>query len=553
MRLRLMAALLAASASALCADTPRAAETQVADEEGPSRAESVRFLAQASFGPAEGDIARVRALGYAGWIEEQARLPARAWTPRLLALGEPTRNVVVDLFWENAIEGEDALRARVAYALANIVTVSLNGDLFYDHPEMFAQYHDILNEEALGNYGDLIRQVSLSPAMGVYLSHLGNEKADPERGIAPDENYAREVMQLFTIGLEELSLNGRPKGQETYDTEDVTGLAAVFTGLSYDGDRFRWPTDLDDAMRARPMTGFADYHEPGGKRVLGRTIPAGTDAEASVDAALDHLLAHRNLAPFVSKQMIQHLVTSNPAPPYVARVSHAFNRGTYTADGVTFGDGRRGDMTATVAAILLDREARDIRISMRPDYGRVRDPILRFAHLGRAFRDDAGASFSGAPVPTGAMHYANEAKVLGQKALSPPSVFGWYRPGYVSPGGWGAANGKVAPEMQLATASNMTGYISWMAAAIDNNVWGTDFFDMDYEVLHAVEADADALVAALDERLTGGTMSATTRERVAAAVELIEPGALNEWTGVRHRISLAVLMTVTAPDYAVQR
>ena len=556
MRLRLLSASLAATASALAVGggagpLPTALALQA--EEGPSWRDGSRFLMQASFGPTGRDINRVRKLGYAGWIEEQSRKPVRPWTGRVQGLSDPKRPVVIDLFWESAIEGDDGLRARVAYALANIVTVSLNEDLFWDHPEMFTHYYDALRRNALGNYGDLVREVSLSPGMGVYLSHLANQKADPEAGVAPDENYAREVMQLFTIGLEELAIDGSPRGGETYATEDVEGLAAVFTGLAYESEWFGWPSPGNEASFAKPMVGFPEHHEPGEKRFLGATVPAGTDAVASVEAALDHLLDHPNLAPFVSKQMIQHLVTSNPEPAYVARVARAFEAGTYRADGLAFGEGRRGDMLATVAAILLDEEARSRKVAARADFGRVRDPILRFAHLTRAFRDDEGATFAGAPPDTGAMRYAHEAIVLGQRALSPPSVFGWYRPGYVSPGGWTAQAGQVAPEMQLATASNLTGYIGWMATTVESRVWGTDFFDLDYALLERYADDPARLVTAMNNRLTGGTMSEQTKARIEAAVALVPEDSVSDWSGVRHRVSLALLMTVTSPDYVVQR
>ena len=560
--MRLRPALLAAAAAfasggliegGLVSSPAQARQASATEATAPTWRQSSRFLMQASFGPTPQDIRRVRQLGYAGWIEEQSRKPIRPWTPRIESLDDPKRYVLSDLFWENAIEGHDPLRARVAYALANIVTVSASGDLFWDYPEMFAHYHDALQRGALGNYGDMIREVSLSPAMGVYLSHLGNRKANPENGTAPDENYAREVMQLFTIGLDELNIDGTSKGRETYTTKDVEGLAAVFTGLAYESDWFGWPSPGYEASFTKSMVGFAEHHEPGAKQFLGTTVPGGTDAVASVEAALDHLLAHENLAPFVSRQLIQHLVTSNPAPGYVRRVAYAFSTGRYVKDGVTFGDGRRGDMTATVAAILLDHDARDLNIARRPEFGRVRDPILRFAHLTRAFRDRAGATFSGQPPDVGALRWSDQPKVLGQRALHPPSVFGWYRPGYVAPGSWTGTNGKVAPEMQLSTASNMTGYISWMNQTVENNVWNTDFFDMDYRLLERHKNDPRRLVNILNNRLVGGMMSRATRDRIEAAVTLVPEDSVSSWSGVPHRVSLALLMTVTSADYAVQR
>ena len=518
----------------------------------PSKAEAARFLAQASFGPAPGDIEAVEAAGFAAWIEAQTAIPPVYALPRLESMSDPRREVMTDLFWESAIEGEDQLRARVAYALANIVTVSLDGGRFGNSPETFAHYHDILTRHAFGNYQDLVREVTMSPAMGEYLSHLGNRRADEETGIAPDENYAREIMQLFTIGLEELNPDGTSKGSESYTTEDVQGLAAVFTGLSWADTDFEYPR-VRSYNRAVPMESFRSFHETEAKSFLGTTVDVGGDAIASIDVALDHLLAHENLAPFVTKQLIQHFVTSNPSPAYVARVGAAFEAGTFTADGKTFGEGRRGDMKATVAAILLDAEARDLE-GRGAGHGRLRDPVLRFSHLARAFRDTRGARRVGAPEETGAMRYAGRPDILGQAPLAPPSVFGWYRPGYVSPGGWAAQNGKVAPEMQIVTGSTMSGYVDWMARTIRSDVWGgTDFFDLDFAAIEDLTEDPAALVDALDIRLTSGAMTDATRTRIVDAVNLIEVDERDTDKDRRNRLRLAVLMTVTAPEYAVQR
>lgn len=519
----------------------------------PSSEEAMRFLAQASFGPAPGDGAVVEDLGFARWIEAQAQTEAVAFLPRLESMGNARREAVTDLFWESAIEGEDQLRARVTYALANIVTVSLRAGRFADNPETFAHYYDILNANAFGNYQDLIRDVSMSPAMGEYLSHLGNRRADPDAGIAPDENYAREVMQLFTIGLEELNADGTPKGEETYTTEDVQGLAAVFTGLSWADTDFERPR-VRDFSNAVPMESYRSFHEVEAKSFLGTTVDVGGDAVVSVEAGLDHLLAHDNLAPFVTRQLIQHLVTSNPTPAYVGRVSAAFEVGTFSSDGVTFGDGRRGDMMATVAAILLDNEARSAAAAQAPGFGRLRDPILRFTHLTRAFRDDGGARRIGEPESSGAMRYADRPDILGQSALAPPSVFGWYRPGYVSPGGWAAQNDAVVPELQIATGSTMSGYVDWMARTIRGDIWGdTDFFDLDFAGVDTLTEQPAALVDALDMALTSGAMTEATKARIVQTVELIDVDDRNTDQDRTNRLRLAVLMTVTAPEYAVQR
>ena len=516
----------------------------------PTRQDATRFLTQASFGAAPGDAEAVEDLGYAAWIEAQMAVPYTPYLDRLRAMSDAKRHHVTDLFWEAAVEGDEQLRARVAYALANVITVSLNVDRFWDHPETFAHYYDALSAHALGNYTDLVREVTMSPAMGLYLSHLGNRRADEEMGVAPDENYAREVMQLFTIGLEELNPDGTLKGTESYDTADVQGLAAVFTGLSWADTDFHHPR-VRSYNEAAPMESFASFHEEAPKSFLGATIDVGGDAVVSVDAALDHLLAHPNLAPFVSKQLIQHLVTSNPSPAYVARVGAAFEAGAFEADGVRFGEGRRGDMAATVAAILMDPEARGAPSSAA--HGRVRDPVLRFAHLARAFRDAEGAGRRGAPTETGALRYAHEQHVLGQAPLAPPSVFGWYRPGYVSPGGWAAEAGATAPEMQLATGSTMAGYVDWMARTIRSDVWGTEFFDLDLTALDALAEDPAGLVAEIDARLTAGAMQETTKSRIEEALALVTVDDRDTAKDREHRVRLALLMAVTSPEYVVAR
>ena len=519
---------------------------------GVSKPEATRFLVQASFGPDAATVEAVAEDGPAAWIADQAALPHRAWTDRLGALSERKREFLSDLFWEQAVEGDDQLRARVAYALSNMITVSMNASVFGRHPEAYAAHMDALQRHALGNYEDLVREVSLSPAMGMWLSHLGNRRADAETGVEPDENYAREVMQLFTIGLEELNPDGTGTGAETYTTEDVKGLAAVFTGLSWADTDFEYPY-VRSYNRTLPMESFLAFHEDAPKTFLGATIDTGQDATVSVEAALDHLLSHDNLAPFVAKQLIQHLTTSNPSGPYVARVGAAFEAGRYEARGYGFGEGRRGDMLATVAAILLDPEARPASAAMPPEHGRLREPVLRFTHLARAFRDAGGSGFAGQPPNAGAMRYATDLDKLGQAPMQAPSVFGWYRPGYVSPGGWTAERGLVAPEMQIATSAALAGYVDWMARTVRGDVWGTEFFDLDTSALEALAHDPDALIDEIDGLLTATAMQPATRARITEALDLVVIAESNEAARRRDRTRLALLMAVTAPSYAISR
>ena len=517
----------------------------------PTKQEASRFLVQASFGPTTSDIADVEREGYAGWLASQMQLPAPVLIDRIRQTPDAKRHTISDLFWSHAVEGEDQLRQRVAYALSQIVVVSAHSELYWNHPDVFVGYMDILQRHALGNYQDLIREVSLSPAMGNYLSSLGNRKADGETGAAPDENFAREIMQLFTIGLEELNPDGTPKGRETYTIEDIKGLAAVFTGLSWQDAPFG-ANEVTPTNATASMVSYDGHHEAAPKTFLGATIDVGANAEASVEAALDHLLAHPNLAPFVGKQVIQRLVTSNPSPAYVARVSAAFEAGTFEADGLRFGAGRRGDMAATVAAVLLDEEARSEEAAAKASHGKVREPAMRFAQFARAFSDGAGLPTSGAAPDTGTLRFAHQSWVLWQQPYAPSSVFGFTRPGYVAPGTWSAEAGMVSPQLSLAGGARTASYINFMA----NAVRGHDrmaAFAPDYAAFMPLVTEPERLVDTLDDLLTYGSLEDTTRARIVKAVSAVRIDDRDTEKDKQNRMHLAVLMMVTSPEYGVLR
>ncbi|MBB4657788.1 DUF1800 domain-containing protein [Parvularcula dongshanensis] len=536
---------------------PQPAPAKPSEKQAPTKDEASRFLVQASFGPVPDEVADVQSLGYARWIEAQMKLPIVTRMSRVearaAARDEVNNLIVYDLFWNDAVEGDDQLRHRVAYSLSKMIPICADEPAYREiRLRAYAAYMDILQRGAFGNYTDVIREVALSPAMGLYLSHLKNRKMDPETGIQPDENFAREIMQLFTIGLVELNPDGTPKEAETYTIDDIKGLASVFTGFSWNDKSFSSP-GFTAASQSVSMEGYAQYHEEKPKTFLGTTIDFGANPEASVDAALDHILAHPNLAPFVSKRLIQDLVSSNPSPAYVTRVGHAFETGTFEDDGVRFGTGRRGDMAATIAAILLDPEARDLELAMQPEHGKVREPVLRFAQFARAFRDGQGAPETGDPLPTGRLRYSERLDTLGQKPYAAPSVFGWFRPGYVAPGGWTASAEMVAPEMQIVTASRVSNYIGFMAMAIKGDLWGTEFFKPDFSEEMALVDDPAALVDHLDDLLTYGQLTDSTRERIIRALNEIDITGAKKDLRQHDRINTAVLMMMTAPEYAVQR
>ncbi len=358
----------------------------------------MRFLLQAQFSATDEDIAAVRAKGYAAWLAEQFAQPiGTTGTDWLAQRGYGVANADTRyhntsypadyMLWSQLFTERDAVRKRVALALSEIMVVSTNG-LNQPWPAFLAAgYWDVLNQHALGNFRALLEAVTLNPAMGVYLNALGSQKEDARTGRQPDENYAREVMQLFTLGLYRLNADGTEQRDasgnriETYGPSDVSNLARVFTGYDYDRSQNQsftvgTSTVPGPQQAGRPMVLVASRHSALAATFLGTTIGAGTPGDAALKTALDTLFNHPNVAPFIGRQLIQRLVTSNPSPAYVARVAAAFSDN---------GSGVRGDLRAVVAAILLDSEARDAAGLSSPSFGRLREPMVRFVQWGRTF------------------------------------------------------------------------------------------------------------------------------------------------------------------------
>ncbi|RZS57969.1 DUF1800 domain-containing protein [Sphaerotilus mobilis] len=536
-----------------------------------SDAEAVRFLDQASFGATEADIAEVRRLGAGGWIDAQLAMPAtsaRAFWEGLDAANRATdpaavsRNEVQFTFWRNAVTAPDQLRQRVAWALSQIFVVSAADSNVGEQPRGIMAYHDLLASAGLGSYRELLRQVSLSPVMGAYLSHLRNQKDDPATGRVPDENYAREVMQLFSIGLVELNTDGsvRRNGTaaiETYDAADVSGLARVFTGWSLPcGDQsnacyFGWssaPAPDPDAW-IKPMSPYGRFHATGPKAFLGSTVAdqgSTPDAQASLNRALDTLASHPNVAPFIGRQLIQRLVTSNPSPAYVARISAVFNR-------------TGGHLGAVVKAILLDEEARRAPDVADVEAGRLREPVLRLARLLRAF---------GARSVSGAWRIGNTddpANSLGQSPWRSPSVFNFYRPGYVPPNSRAGALGLTVPEMQISHETSVAGYANHLRSVLQNNgvgdiPTGQTLRDvqlpLDNERGRAEQPDG--LVGWVDARLFGGAMPAELRSEIVAAVASVNVPALTASNAdtrnnaLQNRLRLAIYLAMVSPEWLLQ-
>ncbi len=418
----------------------------------------------------------------------------------------------------------------MVFALSQILVVGMDGIPGSDRGYSALAYLDLLEQHAFGNFRDLLGAVTLSTAMGAYLSMRNSSKADAS-GRQPDENYAREVMQLFTLGLVQLNLDGTPRLQggaqmDTYGEADVSGLARAFTG---------WDNETDKAGRTSPMFIRPERHENGEKTFLGITIPANTPGTDSLRIALDRLFNHANVGPFFCKQLIQRLVSSNPSAAYVGRVAAVFNNN---------GSGVRGDLAAVLRATLLDAEARDTASELAGAHaGKLREPILRFAAWARA------CNVNSASGDWKVQDTADPATRLGQSPMRSPSVFNFYRPGYVPPNTAMASAGKVAPEFQITTETSVAGYLNFMQSAISNT---SGLFSSDVKANYvawlplagdpaALAAEANLLLAA---NQLGADRVGLIRAAIAAMPSTTETQRLN-------RVYAVLLLTLAAPEFLV--
>ena len=555
-----------------------------------------RFLVQSTFGPTPELVSAQTGRSASAWFVSQLDRPATLHTPMIeeyIRLGNAdirsnrvARNGPAFAFWRATVESEDQLRQRMAFALSQILVVSDYADFFVGNvPEVMGGYRDILVTNAFGNYRELLEEITYNPAMGYYLTYMGNRKEDPRRNRKPDENYARELLQLFTVGLVELNPDGTPvlgsdgRPKEIYDNTDITGLARVFTGLDLEGlDRRQGGVDRigdrDTGLEKsflRPMAVNAEEHSEVDKVFLGTTIAAGTNAQASIDQALDTIMAHKNVGPFVSRQLIQRFTTSNPSPAYVARVAAAFDAGRHTLpNGSTVGDGRKGDLSATLAAILFDADARGDAGLTDPGFGKIREPILRFTGFARAFGLDLNR-----PEYNESLYDTSQSSSLSQHPYRSASVFNFYRPGYVPPNTQTGARDMTIPEMQLVNASSTTGYINFASYFAfndpsDGNInrlrnrfesYGVPFDEgraratavPNYAEEIALAGDTAALIDHLDNKLLYGSMTAETRSGIISALgDLSIDGAADEQQA-RAMVQFAVTLVLTSPDFIVQR
>ncbi len=575
-----------------------------------TRLDAHRFLVQTTFGPTEADIRRLLEYGYSAnayerWIDEQFVKPMSLSLPATIAAVPKPRpdNFNPDfahkerkeVWFKNVLYGEDQLRQRVAWALSQIMVVSGTGALF-QRPWATADYYDMLVRNAFGNYRSLLEDVTLHPAMGVYLSALGNQKAVEGTNLRPDENYAREMMQLFSIGLVQINPDGSRKldarGQPipTYDQDTIAGFARVFTGWNWQCPS-RWhprndcawggssndyfPEDsprIEDFNQTRPMKLFEDRHESGTKQLLrypgvalpNGVIPAGQGGVKDLKDALDNVFNHPNVGPFISKQLIQKLVTSNPSPDYVRRVAQIFDND---------GRGVRGNLRAVVKAILLDPEARPP--AENPSVGKLKEPLLRLTQLWRAY--DGRTPSGEVGLAMWGYEYGGPMSAFGQSPLESPSVFNFFSPFYAPPGEIAQA-GLVAPEMQLANENLHTEMHNFFfdqiqqmfprpvgsAVAVESRDKKKIYMNFDIELKSA--DDIDKLLDLVADRLLGHhTMlqpetRADFRAQLARNViniDLVSNSTVSRADHLadqrRWRILDALYLVSTSPEYAVQQ
>ncbi len=446
-----------------------------------------------------------------------------------------------DAWWDIVVNGDDQLRQRVAFALSEIMVISRFGPLV-NNPDSRMSYYDLLVKNAFGNFETLLQDVTYHPAMGRYLSYLGNGKADPEKGNHPDENYAREVMQLFTIGLYQLNLDGSKKlgtdGQPlpTYDQTDIEEMAKVFTGLSSQNDYFGSRSGASTyKSRTAPMVAYDKYHQEGEKVILGQTI-SGSDTKTDINKALNILFNHSNTGPFIAKRLIQRLVTSNPSADYIGRVSMAFNDN---------GQGKRGDMKAVIKAILLDEEAFDGDVQTS---GKVREPLLFVSNLFRAFhaKNDVIKLWDRYQYSAYNFHGTGYLKQQSEP-LAALTVFNYFTPDD-APYSL-KKEGLVAPEFKVfgkGLHQVLMGLINKNGFVYRHyNITAELQLDTEKSLLEAKKYDE--LLDHLDTLLLAGKMSDYTKSAIKSYIEQHE----NLESDILARYVIGLVMT--SPDYAVQR
>ncbi len=517
-------------------------------------ADAARFLLQAQFAFKDADLATLNSKGYDGWLTTQFNATSQTGAQWLTAQGYGTPNQNGNYFdgnpgdfmaWRMLMTGDDQLRKRCALAVSEMMVASLNPIDGFWPPYVIAGYWDMLNANVFGNFRTLLEEVTLNAAIGKFLNTKGNLKEDTNTGREPDENYAREVMQLFTIGLYMLNNDGTPKTDllgnktETYTQSDISNLARVFTGYDWDFSKVTWQSGFESYDIPTTEFGSArmvldpNEHSMLEVKFLGVTIPANTPGSDALKIALDTLYNHPNVGPFFARQMIQRLVTSNPSPGYVSRVADKFNNN---------GSGVRGDLKAVWRAILLDNEARTLPTNTTA--GKLREPMIRLAQFARTF------DMYSTTGKWGIYDLSSADWGLGQSPLRSPSVFNFFRPGYVPPQTPIATAGDVAPEFQLHNETTVAGFINFFTSVMRDG-----YYDVkpDYTAMLAKVADSQGLIDWMNLHLSANQVSPATIARIKAAIDARPITATSTDTQKLDRICNCVLLLMTCPEYLIQK
>jgi uncharacterized protein (DUF1800 family) len=489
-----------------------------------------RFLQQAGFGGSPADIAHLQAIGFQAWLTEQLHMaPISNYSAITSSQGG-----LPAWFLANAVTNPDVLRQRVAFALSQIAVISIAKEIWNGN---VIPYEQMLLNDAFVNYSQILQDLTLQPCMGYYLDMANNAAANPQTGTVANENYAREVMQLFSIGTVMLNLDGTPqldgKGNRipTYDQTNVTELARVFTGWTFAPQNGPpvWGINVDGLTNmAVPMVAVPAYHDSGSKNLLnGYVAPAGLTPLEDLQGALANIFSHPNVGPFISKQLIQHLVKSNPSPAYVARVASAFNNN---------GQGVHGDMQAVITAILLDPEARanDQGGSDQPSDGHLQEPALYLAGIVRALGGQMNSQ----------NYFTYDLANMGQDIYDPASVFNYYSPSYVVPGT--TDKGGEFQIFNTYTSLYRANLISGVFSNYSNPVqtYGPGM-TVDLTPYVALANNPTALVNAFDSALTGGVLPAALKQAVVAAVQA------DAGSTPLHQVQTALYLLVTSDYYNV--
>lgn len=556
---------------------------------------AARFLHKASMGADIETIMLVDSVGISNWIDAQVDMPLQvSFQDTTWQIWNHFYPQYIDIYgydyivnhgdavipywfywkmawWNNILKADDLLRQRATQALSQIFVISEKSNIQLSGPGM-ADYYDMLYKHAFGNFRDLLYDVSLHPMMGFYLSHINNPKSDITNNIHPDENYAREIMQLFSIGLIELNQDGSPRldsaGQiiPTYDNNDIKEFAKIFTGLApsgyywpwedYSGIPTEWASEFNESpattINWEPMIPFDNWHEPGPKFLLnGQVVPSGQSTLDDINDAIDNLFNHPNVGPFIGRLLIQRLVKSNPSPGYISRVAAAFNNN---------GQGERGDMAAVFRAILTDAEAIDCYWLTEGHAGKIREPLLRYTQALRAFNvtNQSGKLWN--------WGYGFD-EAVSQGILASPSVFNFYLPDY-QPNGPIADADLVGPEFQIHTSATSINYINLVYDWFVNDFYGeiatnagnsshnspsfdpndldpNDYLFLDLDEEYVLASDAAALVERFNLILAGGAFSDETKSNIVQAVE--------QRTDPVERVRAALFLSFIAPEYCYER